>query len=59
MHGHLAFWGAYGMLVLAMITYAMPLIAGRKRYDKPGASYVFWLSNIGMVGMTRRKFCRL
>ncbi|MCG8332777.1 MAG: cbb3-type cytochrome c oxidase subunit I [Chitinophagales bacterium] len=52
MHGHLAFWGAYGMLVLGMITYAMPLITGRKMYTKPGASYAFWLSNIGMIGMT-------
>jgi nitric oxide reductase subunit B len=52
MHGHLAFWGAYGMLVLGMITYAMPMITGRKMYNKPGATYAFWLSNIGMIGMT-------
>jgi len=52
MHGHLAFWGAYGMLVLGMITYAMPLITGRKMYTKPSAGYAFWLSNIGMIGMT-------
>ena len=52
MHGHLAFWGAYGMLVLGMITYAMPLMTRRKMYTKPGASYAFWLSNIGMIGMT-------
>lgn len=52
MHGHLAFWGAYGMLVLGMITFAMPQITGRKMYTKPSASYAFWLSNIGMIGMT-------
>ena len=52
MHGHLAFWGAYGMLVLGMITYAMPQMTGRKMYTKPGANYAFWLSNIGMIGMT-------
>ena len=52
MHGHLAFWGAYGMLVLGMITYATPLMTGRKLYTAPGASYAFWLSNIGMIGMT-------
>ncbi len=52
MHGHLAFWGAYGMLVLGMITYAAPLLTGRKLYNAPGASYAFWLSNIGMIGMT-------
>jgi nitric oxide reductase subunit B len=52
MHAHLAFWGAYGMLILGMITYAMPNITGRKLYTKPSASYAFWLSNIGMIGMT-------
>ena len=52
MHGHMAFWGAYGMLVLGMITFAMPLITGRKMYTKPNANYAFWLSNIGMIGMT-------
>ena len=51
MHGHMAFWGAYGMLVLAIMSYAMPLMTGRKLYEKPGANYAFWLSNIGMVGM--------
>jgi nitric oxide reductase subunit B len=33
MHGHLAFWGAYAMIVLAIISYAMPLITGRKNYN--------------------------
>jgi nitric oxide reductase subunit B len=51
MHGHMAFWGAYGMLVLAIITYAMPLMTGRKLYTAPAGNYAFWLSNIGMVGM--------
>jgi nitric oxide reductase subunit B len=32
MHGHLAFWGAYAMLVLAMISYAMPQMTGRALY---------------------------
>ena len=52
MHGHLAFWGAYAMLVLGMITYAMPLMTGRKLYLNATAMYAFWLSNIGMFGMT-------
>jgi nitric oxide reductase large subunit len=25
MHGHLAFWGAYAMIVLAIISYCLPL----------------------------------
>ncbi|MBL8938498.1 MAG: cbb3-type cytochrome c oxidase subunit I, partial [Archangium sp.] len=30
MHGHMAFWGAYAMLVLAIISYTLPLMTGRK-----------------------------
>ncbi len=52
MHGHLAFWGAYAMMVFAIISYAMPLMTGRKLYNTAGSSYAFWLSNIGMIGMT-------
>ncbi|MFO0667245.1 MAG: cbb3-type cytochrome c oxidase subunit I [Polyangiaceae bacterium] len=52
MHGHLAFWGAYAMIVLAMISYAMPQLTGRKLYDTPSAVWAFWASNIGMIAMT-------
>jgi nitric oxide reductase subunit B len=52
MHGHLAFWGAYGMIVLAFISYSMPNLTGRKIYDSTTGLLAFWLSNIGMVGMT-------
>ncbi len=51
MHGHLAFWGAYAMIVLAMITYVMPNVTGRKLYDHPRGRAAFWLSNIGMFTM--------
>ena len=51
MHGHLAFWGAYAMIVLAMITYALPNLTGRKLYDHPRGRAAFWLSNIGMFAM--------
>ncbi|MCF8464063.1 MAG: cbb3-type cytochrome c oxidase subunit I [Flavobacteriales bacterium] len=52
MHGHLAFWGAYAMMVLAIISYALPNLTGRKLYDNAASMYAFWLSNIGMVCMT-------
>lgn len=52
MHGHLAFWGAYAMIVLAMISYAMPQLTGRKNYNSMKGLLAFWLSNIGMLGMT-------
>src|SRR5690606_15238380 len=53
MHGHSAFYGAYAMIVLAMITYALPSLT---RARIPGESYVgyaaFWLQIAGMFGMT-------
>ncbi len=52
MHGHLAFWGAYAMIVFAIISYALPNMTGRKFYDSSRGRMAFWLSNIGMIGMT-------
>lgn len=52
MHGHLAFWGAYGMIVLAIIAYAMPQLTGRALYKGWMAEWAFWISNIGMLAMT-------
>ncbi len=52
MHGHMAFWGAYAMLVLAIISYTMPLMTGRKLFTGWVPEWAFWTSNIGMLGMT-------
>ena len=52
MHGHMAFWGAYAMMNLAVITYALPLFTGRKLWNNNIGLYAFWLTNIGMVLMT-------
>jgi nitric oxide reductase subunit B len=52
MHGHLAFWGAYAMIVFSFITFALPNITGRRLYDTVNGQMAFWLSNIGMIGMT-------
>ncbi len=52
MHGHMAFWGAYAMIVFAIITYALPNLTGRKFYNTRIGQLAFWLSNIGMIGMT-------
>ena len=52
MHGHLAFWGAYACINLAMMVYAMPLLTGRKLFDTSGSHWAFWLSNVGMISMT-------
>lgn len=52
MHGHLAFWGAYAMLNLGIIAYAMPQMTGRKLYKHWTAEWAFWSSNVGMLAMT-------
>lgn len=52
MHAHMAFWGAYAMIVLAIIAYSLPLLTGRKRHDTRAATFAFWTSNVGMVAMT-------
>jgi len=54
MHGHSAFFGAYVMIVLAVITYAMPALMGHTeshRETKTGL-WAFWLQVGGMFGMT-------
>jgi nitric oxide reductase subunit B len=54
MHGHSAFFGAYVMIILAMITYAMPGLMGHsesQRESKAGI-WAFWLQVGGMFGMT-------
>ena len=54
MHGHMAFFGAYVMIVLAMITYAAPEIFGHgaERRESGAALWGFWLQIAGMFGMT-------
>lgn len=52
MHGHLAFWGAYAMIVLAIISYTLPLLTGRNNLNQGIGNFSFWASNIGMICMT-------
>jgi nitric oxide reductase subunit B len=52
MHGHMAFWGAYGMLIFAIICYAMPNLTGRNRMNTAASTFAYWATTIGMVAMT-------
>lgn len=53
MHGHSAFFGAYVMIVLAVITYALPHFTGRAEEREGVMGYwAFWLQVSGMLGMT-------
>lgn len=55
-HGHMAFYGAYAMIVLAIISYAMPLLRGQKEANNERAQVVemwsFWLMTVAMVFIT-------
>lgn len=50
-HGHLAFYGAYVLVVISMISYAMPILRGREANSKRAQSWEmwsFWIMTIGM-----------
>jgi len=55
-HGHMAFYGAYVMIVLTMISYAMPMLRGRKAASSNRSQVLemwsFWLMTVSMVFIT-------
>lgn len=51
-HGHLAFYGAYVSLNLAIITYALPILFNRDPYNQVLNMASFWLMSGGVVFMT-------
>jgi nitric oxide reductase subunit B len=54
MHGHMSFFGAYVMIVLALITYALPQYYDypEERRESAAGLWAFWLQVAGMFGMT-------
>jgi len=54
-HGHMAFYGAYVMIVLGMISYAMPIMSGRQANSQRSQvleMWSFWLMTVSMVFIT-------
>ncbi|MEX3007838.1 cbb3-type cytochrome c oxidase subunit I [Hoeflea sp. TYP-13] len=51
-HGHLAFFGAYVSLNLAIFTYAFPILKNRDPYNQVLNMASFWLMAGGMTFMT-------
>jgi len=51
-HGHLAFYGAYVMVNLAMFAYAMPQLLGRAPYNQVLNMWSFWIITSGVTFMT-------
>ncbi|MEN9464861.1 MAG: Nitric oxide reductase large subunit [Pseudomonadota bacterium] len=54
-HGHLAFFGAYAMIVMAIISYAWPQLHG-KQCSSPAAQKMeiasIWLMSLSMIAIT-------
>ena len=54
-HGHMAFYGAYVMVNLTVISYAMPIINGRVANNQTSQvleMWSFWLMTVSMVFIT-------
>ena len=54
-HGHMAFYGAYVMVVLTMISYSMPIMRGQKAGNERAQvmeMWSFWLMTVSMVFIT-------
>ena len=51
-HGHLAFYGAYVCLNLAIMTYAFPQLFNRAPYNQFLNMLSFWILSGGVVFMT-------
>jgi nitric oxide reductase subunit B len=51
-HGHFAFWGAYGMLAIALMYAILPEISGRRPNGKQALSFAAFMSlNFSMIFM--------
>ena len=51
MQSHAAFYGAYAMIVLAMITYALPAVTRRPEKDSAIGCAALWMQIAGMFGI--------
>lgn len=55
-HGHLAFFGAYAMIVMTIISYSMPIMRGRPQGNPASAQklegFAFWTMCLSMIGIT-------
>ncbi len=54
-HGHMAFYGAYAMVILTMISYTMPIMRGRAANSNKSQvveMWAFWLMTVSMVFIT-------
>jgi nitric oxide reductase subunit B len=50
-HGHLAFFGAYAMLIMTTIYFALPRLKGLKQFNQKKGFWVFWITMSMMLTM--------
>jgi len=48
-HGHLAFFGAYALLIITIFYYAFPNLKGFKNYKQTLGKWAFWITSITMM----------
>ena len=54
-HAHMAFYGAYAMIVLSIISYSMPILRGQQaacNRAQVAEMWGFWLMTVSMVFIT-------
>jgi nitric oxide reductase subunit B len=48
-HGHMAFFGAYAMMILTVIYYALPKLKGLEQFNQKRGFWAFWITTITMM----------
>jgi nitric oxide reductase subunit B len=50
-HGHMAFFGAYAMMILTVIYYALPKLKGVQQFSQKRGFWAFWITTTSMMIM--------
>jgi nitric oxide reductase subunit B len=48
-HGHMAFFGAYAMMILTVVYYALPKLKGLDQFNQKRGFWAFWITTITMM----------
>jgi nitric oxide reductase subunit B len=48
-HGHMAFFGAYAMVIITTIYYALPKLKGLEPISQKRGFWVFWITTLAMA----------
>ena len=48
-HGHMAFFGAYAMMILTVVYFALPKLKGLDQFNQKRGFWAFWITTITMM----------